>query len=499
MEQTVDLTTTRRPDKAMVALIDGYDWASSPIGPRSQWPQSLRITVDLMLASGHAMCLLWGPDFTLLYNDGYAPFLGARHPQALGMSFRDVWAEIWDDIGPLVERGYAGETSNLTDMPLLMTRNGFPEETWWTFSYSPVRDEHGKVMGLLDVASDSTPRILAERQRDLAEAKLQDSEQFMRNVLAASTDCIKVVELDGTLSFMSEGGMAGMEVEDFAELEGCSWPDMLKGAGRDLAIAAIEAARLGQSSHFETAADTLRGTPKYWSVSVSPILGREGRVDRVLSVSRDHTSLEAARAQQRLLNGELNHRLKNILTMVQSIASQTLRDADSLKDAAAAFSSRLASLGHAADILTATSWHAADLHDVIHAGLAAIDGKQDRISVDGPTVTLNASAALATTLALHELATNAIKYGALSNDEGTVLLDWTVTGAGNERQFTLRWKEKDGPEVAPPSKRGFGSRLIERSLQSYFRGNARLSYPPDGLEFRLVAPLDGDHEIIKAQ
>ncbi|WP_260929288.1 sensor histidine kinase [Novosphingobium sp. 9] len=499
MEESVDLSTDGHPSAPMADLIDRYDWDSSPIGPQSQWPQSLRITVDLMLASGHAMCLLWGPDLTLLYNDGYAPFLGARHPQALGMSFRDVWAEIWDDIGPLVERGYAGETSNLIDMPLLMTRNGFPEETWWTFSYSPVRDEHGEVMGLLDVASDSTPRILAERQRDAAEAKLHDSEHFMRNVLAASTDCIKVVELDGSLSFMSEGGMAVMEVDHFAELEGCPWPGMLKGDGTGHANAAIDAAKRGQSSHFEAAADTFRGTPKYWSISVSPIIGKDGQVERILSVSRDHTSLEAARTQQRLLNDELNHRLKNILAMVQSIASQTLRDAESLKDAAAAFSSRLVSLGHAADILTATSLHAADLHDVIRAGLAAVDGKRDRISIEGPSVTLDASAALATTLALHELATNAIKYGALSNDAGTVTLDWTVVGTGDERQFSLRWKEQGGPAVSPPTKRGFGSRLIERSLQSYFRGEARLSYPTDGLEFSLVAPLDGDNGIIKAQ
>lgn len=479
---------------SMAETVKLHDWSRSPLGSRDGWPQSLRTTVDLMLASGHAMCLLWGPGLTLIYNDGYADFLGARHPGALGQSFQEVWAEIWDDIGPLVERTYAGETTTVTDMPLVMTRKGFAEETWWTFSYSPVFDDDGAVAGLLDVASDSSARVLAERERDEAEAKLRDSEAFMRNVLAASTDCIKVVELDGSLSFMSEGGMKAMEISDFNDVNGCIWADMLKDGGTELALGALEAARQGRSTHFESPADTYLGTPKHWSVSVSPIFSEAGTVERILSVSRDHTALEQSRAQQRLLNQELNHRLKNILAMVQSIVSQTFRDAKSLDEAAPALASRLVSLGHAADLLTSSSWHGADLRTVVNAGLAGIDGHRDRIFVSGPPLHLNAQAALAMTLALHELATNAIKYGALSNDAGTVLLEWRITGPQDARRFCLRWEERDGPEVATPTSRGFGSRLIERSLRSYFRGEANLGFPPAGVVFTIDAPLPDNVE-----
>ena len=145
----------------LIALVD---WAATPLGPLETWPQSLKSTVGLVLASGHAMCIAWGPGQTFIYNDAYAPFLGARHPTAMGNAFKEVWSDIWADIAPLVERVFAGETVSFTDMPLVMTRYGYPEDTWWSFSYSPLRDETGAVAGLLNVASDATPRVLAERR-----------------------------------------------------------------------------------------------------------------------------------------------------------------------------------------------------------------------------------------------------------------------------------------------------------------------------------------------
>ena len=339
-------------------------------------------------------------------------------------------------------------------------------------------------------------RVAIERRR--AEQDLRESESFMRSVLAASTDCIKVLDLNGDLTFMSDGGMKVMEISDFNAVKGCFWPSFLKNDGVGLGKEALAAARAGRSAHFEIAADTFLGTPKFWSVSVSPIFGENGEVVRILSVSRDHTTLQEAREQQLLLNGELSHRLKNVLAIVQSIANQTLRDAVTLEDASAAFSSRLASLGRATDVLTATSWEASDLDTVLEAGLAAVADKRDRIAINGPAVRLNPQSALALTLAIHELVTNALKYGALSNHTGTVTLTWEVSGYDANPEFTLLWQERDGPTVSPPTRRGFGTRLIERSLRSYFRGETVLSYPPEGVEFRIKAPLVGAGELVTA-
>lgn len=215
-------------------------------------------------------------------------------------------------------------------------------------------------------------------------------------------------------------------------------------------------------------------------------------------MSRDHTALHEAREQQQLLNDELGHRLKNVLTLVQSIANQTLRDAGSVEEASAAFAARLASLGRATEVLTATSWQQAELHDVIAAGLSVIAGAATRISPDGPRIHLNSQAALALTLALHELVTNATKYGALSNETGSISLRWQVMDEEGTQRFHLRWQEHGGPPVAPPTRRGFGSRMIERSLRAYFRGDVALDYPVDGVEFRIDAPLSDTGELVGA-
>lgn len=322
-------------------------------------------------------------------------------------------------------------------------------------------------------------------------AELVEREAFTASVLASSTDCIKVIDLDGRLSFMSEGGMKVMEVSDFNAVRGCPWPDFWQGSGHLDARTAIADARLGKASHFTGHAKTFAGTPKWWDVSVSPILGPDGTPDRILSVSRDMTALLEAQDQQRLLNGELGHRLKNVLALVQSIANQTIRQADSVEAANDAFASRLVALGKATDVLTSTAWQSASLRDVVKAGLTSIDGMGDRVATRGPDIRLDSQVALALTLALHELTTNACKYGALSNDIGSVSLVWDQQPGenGEDARFHLTWQESGGPPVAAPIRKGFGSKMIERSLRSYFRGETALRFDPEGVVFRIDAPL----------
>ncbi|MBB4660139.1 PAS domain-containing sensor histidine kinase [Parvularcula dongshanensis] len=166
----------------MTALFRTFDWSGTALGPVAEWPQSLLTAVDMMLASGHAMCLAWGPEKTFLYNDAYVPIMGARHPWAFGATFKEAWPEVWPEIEPLVDATFRGETSSFRDMPLLMTRNGYPEETWWSFSYSPVRDDQGDIAGLLNVTLETTGRVLAQRQRDAASDELRRSEAKWRTI-----------------------------------------------------------------------------------------------------------------------------------------------------------------------------------------------------------------------------------------------------------------------------------------------------------------------------
>jgi len=308
---------------------------------------------------------------------------------------------------------------------------------------------------------------------------------FLRSVLAASTDCVKVLDLDGKLAFMTDEGQQVMEISDFNLVKGCPWPDFWSGPANGQAKEAIAAARTGKSYRFQAATDTFAGTPKYWDVQVSPIVGRSGAVEAILSVSRDITEQKEAKDRADLLSAELSHRVKNILSLVQSIASQSLRDQDDIDVAKDQFLGRLASLATAHDILTQTSWKSANVVDIVRATADLL--APGRISVDGPLLRVNSRTALALAMALHELGTNASKYGSLANEQGRVLISWSVA----DGQFDFRWIERDGPAVAPPSRKGFGSRIIEKVLATYVNGVAHSDYRPDGLHFTLSAPVAG--------
>jgi signal transduction histidine kinase/ActR/RegA family two-component response regulator len=148
------------------ALMRARDWSTSPLGDPHMWPQALRTVVALMLGSKFPMFVAWGPQLTFLYNDSYIEILGKKHPAAMGCGFRDVWSEIWADIGPLADRALCGEATYRDRLFLLMNRKGYDEETWFTFSYSPVRDEDGVVSGVYCACVEVTAEVLAEQYRD---------------------------------------------------------------------------------------------------------------------------------------------------------------------------------------------------------------------------------------------------------------------------------------------------------------------------------------------
>ncbi|WBY02322.1 ATP-binding protein [Ramlibacter tataouinensis] len=163
----------------MAALVSGHDWASTPLGPAEQWPQSLKSAVRLMLASRYPMFICWGPQLTSLYNDAYVAFLGPRHPWALGSSARETWADIWHVVGPQVDSAMQRGAATWNDRVLLvMHRKGFAEETYFTFSFSPCFDDSGEVGGVYCACTDETDRVLGDRRlKSLAAlaAAVQDS------------------------------------------------------------------------------------------------------------------------------------------------------------------------------------------------------------------------------------------------------------------------------------------------------------------------------------
>jgi two-component sensor histidine kinase/integral membrane sensor domain MASE1 len=206
------------------------------------------------------------------------------------------------------------------------------------------------------------------------------------------------------------------------------------------------------------------------------------------AAQREIAERRRAEEHQRLLMNELNHRVKNTLATVQSMGSQTLRTGRSLPEAREAFVTRLIALSSAHDLLTAEHWESADLEDVVRLAIKPFEETPGvRFEVAGPGVRLPAPHALGLAMALHELGSNAAKYGALSGDGGRIRVAWQL-----EPEATVRfvWQEREGPPVAPPVRRGFGSRLIQEGLARELRGDVRMDYLPEGLRCELCFRLD---------
>jgi two-component sensor histidine kinase len=220
-------------------------------------------------------------------------------------------------------------------------------------------------------------------------------------------------------------------------------------------------------------------------LSVAVIPGDPGKI--VVS-AQDLTERKRFEEHQALLINELNHRVKNTLATVQSIVSQSLRHAPSPGQARDAVESRLLALSRAHDVLTRENWEGANLAEVANEALAAHRSGR-RVRISGPEVRVAPRVALALSMALQELATNAVKYGALSNEAGRVDLSWQIRSEEGVPTLRLVWRESGGPPVLPPERRGFGSRLIERSLAGDLAGDARITFERDGVVCEVVAGL----------
>ena len=725
----------------MGALMRAHDWSTSPLGPPENWPQSLRTVVSLMLTSKFPMFIAWGPHLAFLYNDGYRPIFGAKHPHALGLPFRDVWSEIWPDIEPLVTKALAGEATYHEDLHLVMERNGYPEDTWYTFSYSPVRDETGGIAGMFCACTETTQEVksraalkaeqdrlrelfkqapgfmatlsgrdhvfelandaylqLVGHRRDImgkpvrevlpevagqgffelldkvyttgepfvgrnlrvglqrkpgsrvedrfvdlvyqpitdsegkvtgifaegydvtervqAEESLRESEARFRNLADNAPVMVWVTAPDGTCAYLSRSWyeFTGQTLEtglgfgwlDAIHPDDRDWSDevfrnanlkreafqleyrlrradgtyrwaidaaaprfgsdgtflgyvgsvlditerkqiedrlsasvaefrtvtnvtpalvwVCSGTGRSIflnqrwheftgqTVEEAEGQGWAQAMHPEDAerilpywqhcretGETYEGEVRYrrrdgeyrWhAFRALPHADQNGVIEKWFGVSVDIHERKEWDDHRELLINELNHRVKNTLTIVQAMAAQSLRHvSDEDRPKAQAFEDRLFALARAHDVLTRENWEGAELREIIDEVVEPyLRQKTKHFEIEGPRLRLIPRTALAIAMAVHELATNAAKYGALSVPSGCVVITWAIT-PGDVPRLMLRWQERGGPPVAVPTRRGFGTRLIERSLAQDIGGEVRLTYAPAGAVCVMDIPL----------
>jgi PAS domain S-box-containing protein len=204
-------------------------------------------------------------------------------------------------------------------------------------------------------------------------------------------------------------------------------------------------------------------------------------------VFRDITDRKRAERQRDLLIKELHHRVNNTLATVQAIAGQTFRNSGVDADTRTTFEGRLLNLSSAHTALTHENWDSVELRDLIMSTLRPLSTPNgERLSVSGPDMRVQPRSAVALSMAIHELSTNAVKYGALSADGGRVVINWDLADA----RFSMRWQEHGGPPVSPPTRKGFGSIMIERVLAEQLEGGVAMAYEPHGLVCTIDAPLD---------
>jgi PAS domain S-box-containing protein len=443
---------------------------------------ALKQLLQMFEHSPSFMAGLSGPSHQFQYvNAKYTQLIGGRDvcgrtvaeilPDAVAQGYLDILDSVYTS-----GKAFTAMSSRYA----VQTEAGGPiAERFVDFVYQPIFDGDGSVSGILVEGNDVT-----ERNKALQE--LSSSENFLRSVLASSADCIKVLDLDSKLLFMNEGGKAVMELDDFDSVRGCAWPAFWTDEGNLAAKAAVADAARGISGRFEGYAETFKGKRKYWDVQVTPIIGQDGNPDRILAVSRDISALKLVEEQRIELMQELSHRMKNSLSLVKSIVSQTFRHTEDVAEAQQSITDRILALANAQDILMASEWSSSGIRRIVDAALAPHRDTGEQFEANGPDVELSQQQGLGLSMALHELATNAVKYGALAQPTGRVTISWSVTASGD---FEFVWRESGGPAVMPPTRRGFGSKMIDRVLAAHFNGTTDLRFDPAGISFTLQGKM----------
>ncbi len=473
---------------ALARMMEQHDWSESPLGPPSEWPHSLHSAVSLMLDSKFPMFVAWEDDLGFLYNDAYVPVLGEKHPNALGRPFRAIWEEIWPDIEPLVERALSGEASWLDDLPLKMHRHGYDEQTWFTFSYSPLRDDTGRVCGLFCACTETTEKVLAIRsnraERQRLESMFAQAPGFMA-MLAGPQHTFRLANA-AYKRLIGDREVSGLTVKEaLPELEGQGFYELLDrvyetgepfvGHQQPLLIRRRPGGEIEQA---------------YVDFIYQPVRDSEGSVTGIFAEGYDVTEQKLAQEQQTLLINELNHRVKNTLAIVQGLAQQSFKTGVATPVARRAFDARLRALASAHDLLTRQNWIEAEISQILSSAVEVTAGSAaQRVTCEGPEIILPPQTAVSLAMAIHELSTNAIKYGALSNDSGSVSVAWNVKSEADRPQVHFEWRESGGPRVAEPERTGFGTRLIRHGLAAELDGIIDLDFAPEGLRCTIDAPI----------
>ncbi|MBB3656687.1 PAS domain S-box-containing protein [Rhizobium sp. BK650] len=404
----------------------------------------------------------------LSVNQRLCELVGYSAEELVGMTIEDITFEE-DRAETLRLYRRMVETGESFDIEKRYVRKD-GELVWAANSVFPIRNETGRINQAAAIIVD-----IAERKR------VREVEAHLASMIASSNDAIMGIDLDMRITSWNAAAKK-LYGYDEAEVIGQSVlmlvpddrkheePAILRRIAAGLIVEPYETVRVRKDGGL---VDVL--------LSVSPIFDSAGHAVGASKIAHDISARKEAERLQAMLVGELNHRVKNVLATVSAVARQTFGRSEANQADVETFGARLASLGRAHDLLTHGGWQKADLRSVVEQALSPF--ASEKFEVRGGPVLLPAKTVVAFSLALHELATNAAKYGALSVPDGRVSIAWEQDGSG----LRFRWMERGGPTVRPPARKGFGSLLIERLLASELNGQSVISYNADGVVCEISA------------
>ena len=455
----------------------------SPDGPRVYTlkgaDEPYRILVERM-QDGAATLSAEG---TILYgNRGFAQMIGRSLEQVIGAPLRS-FVEAGEQVA-LEAALQAGRCGSVRRELMLRRADGTVFPALLSLGPLPAEDD-GAAVSM--VASD-----LSEQRRGEAIAM---AERFLRSILEQATEPIVVCDARGRITHASRAALAlgagdaiGLPVAEAFRFEVPDRTGQRRSARRMLANQFARALRGRSVTGVEVRWTGPDGERRDYLLSAGPLHDGRDVVVGCIAMLVEISERKRAEEHQQVLLAELSHRVKNTIATVRSIATQTMRTAPSLDAFAPMFNGRLGALAVAHGTLTQAGWGEVELGELVHRTLAPYQSG-GHIWIAGASARLPARQVVPMTLMLHELATNAAKYGALSTPEGRLQVTWTIDSAGPARSVCLRWLESGGPRVRPPEGKGFGTALIERSMAYEFDGAARIDYRPEGVRCELTFPL----------
>jgi PAS domain S-box-containing protein len=444
--------------------------------PRSAVPvtrEQMRLLADAM----PGLIAYVGPDERYWFNNqAFERWLGRKRRSMLGRTVAEVLgAEAHARLRPQIEAALGGEGATVEcELPLA------GESRFVQTSLIPY------------ISPDAVPQGFFQLTVDLTDARragalMRDSEKRLQDILDAAPVVIFMKDQDGRHVFVNRA---------FEKLTGRPRSTVIGRRDDELyppevaerfVLSDREVMASGAETVFEETASFPEG-PRTHRITKVPMRDGDGRVHGVCGIATEITEHKRQAMHQRLLVDELNHRVKNTLAIVQSLAQQSLKAADA--GSRQAFERRLGALAAAHALLTRENWAGASFGSVVAAAVAPFaDGQPTRFRIAGPELRLVPKTAVSIAMALHELATNAAKYGALSRPEGWIEIDWRIADVAGEPRLHFEWHERAGPPVIPPARRGFGSRMVEYGLAAELGGEAELRYEPTGVVCTIDAPL----------